>query len=316
MKGSKKIIICFLCALAGIVSAAQETAKVPMTVSISDASSNIPPASRNYLTTRMTAAITRNGMGATDDFCQFYMSCTYSVVDKHIIPGAPTKYFQTIEMNFFVVDAFAQKVFTNEVVETKGVGNSEEQANTAAIRQITASNSALAELVKKSNLKIINYYNEQYKNIIVKARSLAKVYQYEEALFHLSLIPEACIGYQEAVTYAAEIYQKYLDDKANKALAKATAIWNAGQNSLAAAEAGVYIAEILPDASCYPQAVQLSNEIKERVKSDIDYYRKRDEKTEELGHTEAMATISAWKAVGVAYGNNQKSVYYYSKSLY
>lgn len=312
---SKKMIICLLCTLTGIVSIAQETTKVPMTVSISDASSNIPLSSRDFLTTRLNAAITRNGMGATDDFCQFYMSCTYSVVEKHIVPGAPTKYFQTIEMNFFVVDAFAQKVFTNVAIETKGVGNSEEQANTASIRQISSTNSALAEFIKKSNLKIINYYNEQYRNIIVKAKSLAKVYQYEEALFYLSLIPEACIGYQEAVSCAADIYQKYLDDKASKALAKATAIWNAGQDSFAAAEAGEYLAEILPDATCYPQAVKLSNEIKARVKSDIDYYRKREEKAEEREHTEAMETINAWKAVGVAYGNNQKSIYYY-RTLY
>lgn len=314
----KNIIItaCCLCALFCISAAAQEQqAKIPMTVYLSDASSNIPSSSREFLTTRLNAAVARNGMGATEDFCQFYMSCSYSVIEKHIVPGSPTKYFQTVEMNFFVVDAFAQKVFTNVSVETKGVGNSEEQANTASVRQISPSNKDLAAFIKESNNKIIAYYNEQYKNIIIKAQSLAKVYQYEEALFQLSLVPEACSGYQEVVNVAASIFQKYLDDKANKALAKARAIWNAGQDADAAAEAGEYLAEILPDAACYPQAVALSNEIKARVKSDIDYYRKREERAESREHERQMSQIAAWRAVGVAYGNNQKPVYY-NKSIY
>lgn len=305
----------FICVLSALNVSAQESSKVPMTVSISEASSNIPASSRDFLTMRLNSAIAKNGMGATDDFTQFYLSCSYSVVEKHIVPGSPTKYFQTVEMNYFVVDAFAQKVFSTASIEVKGVGNSEEQASTAAIRQVSPSNTTLASFIKESNMKIIKYYDEQYKNIIVKAKSLAKVYQYEEALFHLSLVPEACVGYQEVVEVAAGIYQKYLDDKANKALAKARAIWNAGQDSYAAAEAGEYLAEILPDATCYPDAVSLSNEIKARVKSDIDYYRKREEKQEERAYQVDMAKIKAWKEVGVAYGNNQKSVYYY-RTLY
>lgn len=313
----KRILSIILCVLSACALSAQEqdSPKVPMTVFISEASSNIPMSSWDFLTTRLKSAITRNGMGATDDFTQFYLSCTYSVVEKHIVPGSPTKYFQTVEMNYFVVDAIAQKIFSSASIETKGVGNSEDQAVTAGIRKISPSNAVLSSFIKESNRKIINYYNEQYKNIIASAQALAKVYEYEEALFRLSTVPEACSGYQEVLDVAVGIYQKYIDDKANKALAKARAIWNAGQDAYAAAEAGEYLAEILPDASCYPQAVALSDEIKARIKSDIDYYRKREEVSEERAYKVDMEKIKAWKAVGVAYGNNQKPIYY-NRSLY
>lgn len=308
------IILCVLAAFA-LSAQEQDSPKVPMTVSISEASSNVPASSWDFLTTRLNAAITKNGMGATDDFTQFFLSCTYSVVDKHIVPGSPTKYFQTVEMNYFVVDAFAQKIFSSVAIETKGVGNSEEQAVTASIRKISPSNAALSSFIKESNRKIIKYYNEQYRNIIAMAQALAKVYKYEEALFRLSTVPEACSGFQEVLDVAVGIYQKYLDDKANKALARAMAIWNAGQDSYAAAEAGEYLAEILPDATCYPQAVALSNEIKARVKSDIDYYRKREEVREDRAYKLDTEKVKAWRSVGVAYGNNQKSVYYH-RTLY
>lgn len=41
----------------------QDSPKVPMTVSISEASSNVPASSWDFLTTRLNAAITKNGMG-------------------------------------------------------------------------------------------------------------------------------------------------------------------------------------------------------------------------------------------------------------
>ena len=313
---------------------AQELPKVPMAVSISEASSNIPEASREFLTSRLNSAVAKNGMGATDDFTQFYLSCSYKVVEKHTLPGPPAKYFNTVEMNYFVVDAFAQKIFSTVLIETKGVGNSEEQASMAAIRKISPSDPALASFIGESNRKIANYYDEQYKNIIVKAKSLAKVYKYDEALFQLSLVPEVCSGYDEVAEVADDVYQKYLDDNASKALVKARAIWNAGQDSQAATEAGEYLAEILPDAACYPEAVSLSNEIKAKLKSDVDYYRKREEIQAErdyrvkmerakagrgvrhmgksfakVGYQE-VSKIQAWKEVGMAYGNNQKSEYY------
>ena len=322
------LLLLLLCPLIIFPTNGQELGKVPMTAAIADESSYIPASVRDFLVTRMKSSISKGGMGATDDFCQFYMTCSYKTIEKHIVPGAPTKYFQTTEMNFFVVDAFAGKIFASASIETKGVGNSEEQANMASVRQFSPGNSTITEFIKNANDKIVTYYNEQYKNIITKAQSLAKVFQYEEALFQLSVVPEVCIGYQEVVNAAADIYQKYLDDKANKALAKAIAIWNAGQDATAAAEAGVYLAEIMPDTNCYPNAVKLSNEMKSQVKSDIDYYRKLEEEEtaferkmaeEEIAmkkssienkHREQMAYYNAWKEIGIAYGNNQKGIYY------
>lgn len=309
----KKILcISLLCGAISLNAAAIDS--VPMGVAVAETSSNIPASSYDFLTTRLNSAIANSGMGSTQDVTQFYITCSYNVVDKHIVPGAPTKYFQTIEMNYFVCDAFAQKIFTSTSIEVKGVGNSEEQSSTAAIRSVSPTNKALIAFLKDANVKILKYYDEQYPVIITKARDLAKVYKYEEALFMLSVVPEACKGYEQVVQAGSDIYQKYLDDRARKALAKARAIWNAGQDAQAAAEAGEYLSEILPDSSCYPEAVALSDEIKARVKSDIDYYRKREEVQLEREHEIKMSEIGAWKAVGVAYGSNQRSNYY--KSLF
>ncbi len=141
---------------------------------------------------------------------------------------------------------------------------------------------------------------------------MAVNHSYEEALFCLSCIPQACTGYQEAVDAALTIYKQYLDYQSYQALAKARTIWNAGQDFAAAEEAGQYIAMVDPESKYYNDAVALNNEIKQRINNDIDYYRKIEQRDADYGHEERMSSIEAWKSVGVAYGNGQKTNYYKS----
>lgn len=301
-------------ALAAVFSAlslfAQEPTGVPMTVKIYEETSNIPAMSADMLGTRMKAAIANSGMGATEDLTQFYLTAKSTMLDKHIVPGSPTKYFNTTELTLFVVDAFAQRVFTSFTMEVKGVGNSEQQSYTNSYKEFRVNNPRLLSYLKDSNNKILAYYDSQYPNIITEANNLALVNKYEEALFKLSTVPQACKGYQEVLSVASQIYHKYLDDQSFKALAKARAIWNAGQDSAAASEAGVYLAQVDPNSKYYQDAVALNDEIKARVKSDIDYYRKLEARDATWGHEERTQSIDAWRQVGVAYGNNQKSQYY------
>lgn len=299
-------------AAAALTAFAQTPKAVPMSVYIPEDSPSIPYESTEMLTTRMKSAVVKSGFGSTEDVTQFYLTCKSDLLDKHIIPGAPTKYSQSIEMTFFVVDALAQRVFSTTTIEAKGVGNSERQAYTSSFKTFSPSNASVQKFLKEANGKILQYYDSQYRNIISAANALAGIYKYEEALFRLSTIPEACVGYQEAVDAGLRIYKKYIDDRSRKALMKARTIWNAGQDAYAAAEAGQYIAEVDPDSDCYPEALALNQEIKERVKSDIDYYRKIEQRDADYAHTESMATIEAWKSVGVAYGNGQKTNYYKS----
>lgn len=296
-----------LASVAGVRAQSAETAKVPVSIYFPEQVESVPVEAQNILVSKLTSAAAQNGMAATPDFAQFFVTCTASVLDRQVIAGAPTKYRQEVELSFYVVDAFAKKVFNSTTVATKGVGNSEAKAYIAGFRQLSTQNAALKRFLTETNGRIIDYYESQCDNIIEIARSLAKVGKYDEALFRLSLYPEACPSFGKIVEVAAGIYQKYIDDRANRCLAKARAIWNAGQDAAAASEAGQYLAEIMPEAACYADALALSDEIKERVKSDIDYVRKLEARDNAQGHEARMAAINAWREVGLAFGNNQKS---------
>jgi hypothetical protein len=292
---------------------AQDTtpnSKVPIAVYLPEENTDMPSEALTTLNNKLKAAATQSGMGATDGFAQFYLTCTSTRVDMQVIAGAPTKYRQELELSVYVVDAMSSKIFGSIDIPVHGVGNSETKAYMACFKQLSPSNSNLKNFLIKTNKGIVDYYESQIDNIITMAESLAKVYKYDEALFRLALVPEVCPSYSKIMDVATKIYQKYIDDHANRCLAKARTIWNAGQDAAAATEAGEYLAEILPEASCYEEAMALANEIKKRVKDDIEYYRNLESRDADRAHQQRMAEINAWKEVGVAYGQNQRDVYY------
>lgn len=284
---------------------------IQMGVYFDEGQTSIPQNARHLLEARIKTLLGRNMMGATDDFAQFMVTCEANKLSTDILPGAPTKYREELEVNFYVIDAMAKKMFASECITVRGVANSDAQAYQEGIKQINSNNKALNAFFQQTAKKIISYYDSQYPVIITQAQALAKVKKYDEALFRLAMVPEACKGYNDIVACASEIFQKYIDHEAYANLAKATAIWNAGQDSESAYEAAEYLALINPDASCWADAVKLSNEIKATVKDNIKYDRRIAEKLIDNEHSEKMSSINAWREVGVAYGNNQKSNTYH-----
>lgn len=88
---------------------AQGLQRVPLSIYFPEQVETIPVEASNYLISKIGLATARNGMGATNEFTQFYITCISTVTDRYVVPGAPTKYFNKEELNFYVVDAFPKK---------------------------------------------------------------------------------------------------------------------------------------------------------------------------------------------------------------
>jgi len=307
----KKTIMTIVAMAASCLAFAQQNpaTKAGLAVYFPEVVESIPASAMQNLTNRISAATAKNGMAAAD-FTQFYITCVPTENDKYVVAGSPAKFFNKTDLNFYVVDAFANRVFNSYVLPTQGVGNSEEKAYIECFKRFSPSSDAFAKFLNKTNELIIAYYEAQCDNIIKKAQTLAKGYNYEEALFELSLVPDCCPCYPRILEAADEIYAKYIDDLAAKNLAAARSIWAAGQDATAAAEAGEYLAQILPDSKYYKEAVALSDEMKARVKSDIDYYRALEARDNAQNYELAKEQTKAWRDVGVAYGNHQQATTY------
>lgn len=277
-----------------------------VSVLIQDQPDPLPQQARTYAITKLKQIAAKNGVAANENFSRFFITMEVVPMTKDILPGPPTKISQNSEVTFFFCDYFDQKVFATTSISQVGVGDNETKCFINVIKGINTNSKDLAAFMDEGKRKVIDYYNANCQNIIKKATSLAGQKQYEQAIYELTSIPEVCDCYDDVLVKTQEIFQAYMDNECNKNLALAKAAWAAEQNSNGAAEAGLYLSQIYPDAKCYGDAQELYKEIKGKVLDDWKFEMK---KWDDLISLESQR-INAAREVGVAYGNHQQPTTY------
>ena len=297
----RKLFSICIAALMSASMMAAETAYLPISVLAGDDIETFPTGAKALVENKLTQLLTRNGIAGMDYTGQFILTVTTTPLDKDVIAGPPSKILEKMEMNFYIVDAYAKTIFSSTSATVKGLGETETKCYMNAISQMPITSPKLAQFVAEGKEKIIAYYDHEGEQIIKKAQFLAKQKQYEEAMAMVTLIPQQSKHYDASLAAGLEIYQQYLDNQCNINLAAARQAWAAEQNSLGAAAAGEYLALILPDAGCYDEAMALYKEIKAKVLDDWKFEMKQYQDGVDL---EKMR-INAMRDIGVEYGKHQ-----------
>lgn len=280
---------------------AVETEFLPISVYASDHSENFPEGAKAMMENKLTQLLTRNGIAGLDYTGQFLLTVTTTPLDKDIIAGPPSKIAEKMEMNLYIIDAYAKTIFSTTSFSVRGLGETENKCYLNAISRMPLQSPAIAQFIQEGKEKIIGYYDHEGEALIKKAQFLAKQKKYDEALFWVTLIPQQSKHYDAALAAGLEIYQQYLDNECNINLAAARQAWAAQQNAEGAALAGEFLAKILPDAGCYGDAMNLYKEIKGKVLDDWKFEMKKYQDGVDL----EKQRIEASRAIGVAYGNHQ-----------
>ena len=297
----KRIYSIFVAALMSATMLAAETEYLPISVYVTDKPEAFPTGAKALLENKLTQLLTRNGIAGLDYLGQFVLTVTTTPMDKDVIPGPPMKISERMEMNLYIIDSYAKTIFSSTSVTVKGIGENENRCYLNAISHMPLQSQAVGKFIAEGKAKIIEYYDHEAPNLIKKAQFLAKQKNFDEALFYVSLIPQQCKSYDEALAAGMDIYQQYLDNECNLNLAAARQAWAAEQNSNGAHAAGEYLANILPDAGCYDEAMELYKEIKAKVLDDWKFEMKKYQDSVDL----ESQRIDAMRQIGVAYGNHQ-----------
>ncbi len=280
---------------------AAETEYLPISVCAVDNQEGFPGGAKALIENKLTQLLTRNGIAGLNYLGQFVLTVTTTPLDKDVIPGPPVKIAEKMELNLYIVDAQAQTIFSSTSVTVRGLGETETKCYLNAISHMPMQSPQLAKFINEGKKKIIEYYDHEGEQLIKKAQFLAQQKKYDEALYWVSLIPQQSKHYDAALAAGQDIYQKYLNNECNINLAYARQAWAAEQNSSGAYAAGEYLANILPDAGCYDEAMELYREIKGKVLDDWKFEMKKYQDGVDL----ESQRIDAMRQVGVAYGNHQ-----------
>lgn len=275
---------------------------IALKVLVEDFTEPFPPTANAQVENKLHHLLTQNGIASMDYLGQFFITVKEVPLTKDVLPGPPMQIAATMEFTFYIADYYNQTIFSTTSVNAKGVGQTEAKCYMDAIRHINLNSKALKDFVAEGKAKIIDYYNQQVDNMMLRARSLAKQKHFDEALFLMQCIPSECNKYTEAVALGDEIYQMYVDYLCDQNLALARTAWVSGQNAMAADDAGQYLSQIFPEAKCYNEAMALYAEIKAKVLDDWHFEMKKYQDGVDL----ESQRIDSWRQVGVAYGQNQQ----------
>ena len=299
----KKIFSIFIVALMSATMMAVETEFIPISVYAADDQESFPQGAKAMIENKLTQLLTKNGVAGMDYKGQFLLTITTTPLDKDVIAGPPSKIAEKMEMNLYIVDAYAKTVFSSTSFTVRGLGETENKCYMNAISHMPIQTPQIAQFVDDGKKKIIAWYDHEGEQLIKKAQFLAKQKEYEEALSVVMLIPQQSKHYDAALAAGLQIYQQYVDNECNINLAAARQAWAAEQNKIGATKAGEFLANILPDAGCYGEAMALYNEIKGKVLDDWKFEMKKYQDGVDL----EKQRIDAMRQVGVAYGNHQPS---------
>lgn len=289
-----------------------DAARITLAAYVPQQIDKMPDAARSILANKLNQIVTQNGMGGAANNERFIITANVNVISKDLTATAPPMTALVLEVTLYIGDGFVGTKFSSTSISVKGVGESETKAYISALKGISPTNSNIQSFVGNGKSKIIEYYNSKCDFIIKEVQTLVSQNNFEEAIFKLTSVPEVCKDcYDKCMDAVGPIYQKQIDRECKSKLMEANTAWNAAQDSYGADTAGGILAQIDPNASCYKEALALSNKIAQRIK-EIDQRDWKLQLKEQQDNVDIQkATIKAIRDIGVAYGNGQpKTVTY------
>lgn len=301
----KKYIFTIIFATVSLLSVnAQGDCVIPMMVLVPEQVDELAPMAQSKLESKIRQMITMNGMEGGASFSNFCVVANMIEGSKEVTSGLRPLVTITSELELFVGNNYTGEKFASTAITVSGAGRNESKAYSAAFGTINSSNKQIQKFLNDAKRKVVHYYETQIPQIIAQARSFAIQRNYEEALCLLSSVPTCCSKYPEIERCMLQLYQEFADYDCAVKVSKARAIWNSTQDKDGASLAGAYLASIDPATSCWDDALSLAETIRLRIGDDWEF-------SKELMRDSVMlekARIDAIRAIGVAFGQNQKAV--------
>ena len=216
------------------------------------------------LVDRLNSGITKVGFGGDGSNPRFIIGPSITLLSKNITSTAPTKYANTYEINFMVVDVVTETIFTSYQTEFKGIGDSPEKAFLSGIRNIKFDNKEFIAFLVSAEEKIFSFFESNCGAILAEANSEAQMRNYDEAFAILKSIPsEAPECFMNVQEKKIEFFQLSLNKNCNEILSKMKAEFGKFNDPSASGfntEAMSYYSMIDKQSECYSEAQNIYNE--------------------------------------------------------
>lgn len=300
----KKMLFAAVLSLFIATAKAQEDCVTPLMVLVPEQVDSLAPMAQARLESKLRQIVAKEGLGGGAKFSNFSVVANITEDSKEVISGMRPLVTVVADLELFVGNNYTGEKFASTAIQISGAGRNETKAYIQALGGVSSSNAQIQRFLKDAKRKINQYYAKQVPTIIRQAKTFAVQRNYEEAMCLLTSVPACCNEYADIEQCMLEIFQQYVDYDCAVKVNKARAVWIASQDKEGATLAGAYLASIDPASSCWDDALTLADEIRTRIGDDWEFSK---ELLRDAVQTE-RDRIDALKAIGVAFGENQKAV--------
>lgn len=148
---------------------------------------------------KMLQMASQNGMSGLGTNPNFVLGAEISQTGRAATGSAPQKMIVQYELTFKVMNALTGDVFGTSMQEVQGVGNSFEEANQNAVKEIK-NTPQMQKFLQTANDRILKWYNENLQTIKNQIEKAEGEGNFDLALALLNSIPEQSTSY----SYVAE----------------------------------------------------------------------------------------------------------------
>lgn len=272
---------------------------------------NLGQNANSMLISKLQQIATANGMSGAGFDNRFIITAHIQKLKSSQTQTVPQKNAVEINVGIYVGDGLDGTLYSSYNCDVKGIGNSEDQAISSAIRKVNPKQEELQEAIAKGKKMILNYYDKMSGNIIQTAKSTAASGKYEDAINMLFAIPMSNKDFQTAQSLIAQYGRTSLEQKNLDIVRQARSAWSANPTEDGASKALELLENMeSPSAKVQAEAKNLQNEMAARIKAVSDREFRLETQKAQNEKDVQMATIRAAASVAKAYAASRPKVVY------
>lgn len=255
---------------------------------------------------KLSTAMTENGMGMAD-YSGIIVSPQTTITNKNVVEGGMKNiYIYDVDLSLAVSQVITGTVFYSVNLTLRGEGYSKDGAIMASIRNLSGNDKRLTTFFSEARTRILNYYKSNTPNILTKAKTLANMQQFEEAIALLASYPETLPQYKTVAVAMENIYATYQRKACNDFLQKAKGAYALGDYE----ESVQWLNEIDMSSPCAKDAAKLAAQIKQSIKAEQAQLLSLYEKQMQSEANIEKQRLQAIENMATAYYKNQPEYYF------
>ena len=107
---------------------------------------------------RLNQAVTLNGLGSSTNESRFLIVTSVTVLSKNVTTSIPPQFMAEVEMAFYFVDNVNKVILSQEIINKKGMDDTEDKAVSKAIKSVQARDPKLKKLINIGKKRAVEYY--------------------------------------------------------------------------------------------------------------------------------------------------------------